>query len=415
MTKIATPLVQPDAIDLQSPGSEVWSCVVVPRGWEPVAEICRRVAGGLESFTSLVVDKVADEVPYYTRLGVPREDIYASVFRNLEMILLGLAEHRGPSREELEVRRALGRRRAHQGIPADAILQAYHVGYRELWLTLIEEAKTEPPEVSTLLLGAATTVWEWIHRVTDVVAEAYQETVGAREAQAGGRRQRLIELIVSGDVEGEEVLELAMSFGLEPERTFRALAILANESDALARIQSVLAPGHGRFVCAAQGRTTVVVCQGERIDETVDAIRRGISSALIGVGLARTGLAGARYSVGDAERALALAERRGEATSFDRDWLFATLLQAHDRLREILSPGIGIGAKHPHLVDAVRAFAESGFSIAETARRLRLHPNTVGYRLERWRVLTGWDPQTLDGVMRSLASLEIAAGDDHRV
>ena len=43
------------------------------------------------------------------------------------------------------------------------------------------------------------------------------------------------------------------------------------------------------------------------------------------------------------------------------------------------------------------------------AESLDLHANTVKYRLSRWQEITGWDPRTLDGLMRSLISL--AASD----
>ncbi len=53
----------------------------------------------------------------------------------------------------------------------------------------------------------------------------------------------------------------------------------------------------------------------------------------------------------------------------------------------------------------MRAFGEHGFSVSEAGRRLSVHANTVGYRLDRWAELTGWDPRTFPGLVRSLAAL----------
>ncbi|OLT14815.1 hypothetical protein BJF78_17395 [Pseudonocardia sp. CNS-139] len=121
--------------------------------------------------------------------------------------------------------------------------------------------------------------------------------------------------------------------------------------------------------------------------------------------MARPGLAGAVASLGDAERALALARLRTGTVRFEADWLAATLLAHHERLTPLLrSP---VPARHPHLAEAVRAFAEHGFSIAASAAALHLHPNTVAYRLDRWHHHTGWDPRTWDGLTRSLAAMAL--------
>jgi len=41
---------------------------------------------------------------------------------------------------------------------------------------------------------------------------------------------------------------------------------------------------------------------------------------------------------------------------------------------------------------------------------MHLHPNTVKYRLERWRQLTGWDARTWDGLSASMLALGLFAG-----
>ncbi|WP_010595674.1 helix-turn-helix domain-containing protein, partial [Rhodococcus sp. P14] len=58
------------------------------------------------------------------------------------------------------------------------------------------------------------------------------------------------------------------------------------------------------------------------------------------------------------------------------------------------------------LAETLRAFATSGFSLSACARELRVHPNTVKYRLDRWRELTGWDVHDVEGLVASLRCLE---------
>jgi sugar diacid utilization regulator len=104
---------------------------------------------------------------------------------------------------------------------------------------------------------------------------------------------------------------------------------------------------------------------------------------------------------------LLTVEHPHPATAFEDVWLWATLADAEERLRELLTSGAEVAAKHPHLAQAVAAFGEHGFSVSEAARQLEVPANTVGYRLERWSGLTGWDPRTFDGLVRSLAAIRL--------
>ncbi|MFF7678059.1 helix-turn-helix domain-containing protein [Actinacidiphila glaucinigra] len=73
-----------------------------------------------------------------------------------------------------------------------------------------------------------------------------------------------------------------------------------------------------------------------------------------------------------------------------------------DRLAPLLEPAVGPAASHPELSLAVRAFADNGSSLTATGRALRLHPDTVKYRLNRRRELSGWDVHTWHGLSASL-------------
>jgi DNA-binding PucR family transcriptional regulator len=64
--------------------------------------------------------------------------------------------------------------------------------------------------------------------------------------------------------------------------------------------------------------------------------------------------------------------------------------------------------EHPHLAATVLAFARADMSVARAAEELHLHANSVTYRLQRWGRLTGWDPRTFDGLVRSVAVCRMA-------
>src|SRR6185503_2777132 len=125
-----------------------------------------------------------------------------------------------------------------------------------------------------------------------------------------------------------------------------------------------------------------------------------------GVGLCRPTLVGAELSISDATRALALSRPDDcGAVRFEDHWLEASLASSSDRIDPLLSIGRTVAQEHPHIADAVRAFACNGFSLSRAAEELIVHPNTAAYRLGRWQELTGWDPRGLRGLLLSIAAL----------
>ena len=391
-------------IDLREPEELQLEHLQVPAGWEPVAAVANTVLSELDDLVGHVVDRVEGEVEAYARGMVPRSDLEASVRRNLEVALVGLAERRPPTAAELDVRREAGVRRAHQGMPIDALIAAYHVGYREMWHTLVARVPPDEPETATQLLTAATTVWRWTHAVTDAIATTYAATIRTLEAREVGARQRFVELLAAGDLDGAEATSLAISLGFDPVEDVRATVVRGATDDLHAvQLQRELDDLAGRHAVVARGLVVVVISQGGDADEVVAACRRLEPIAALATGHGRRGLRGARASLVDAEQTLWITPD-GHTQHFDDAWLWATLADADERLGDLLEPGTRVARDHPHLAEAVRALAEAGFSVTQAARRLGLHANTVSYRLERWQELTGWDPRHLDGLVRSLAA-----------
>jgi hypothetical protein len=394
--------------DLQRPAADPWTAAVVPDGWEAVADLAQRLAADLDALGDHVVRCIERELPGYVDAGVPLADLHASVVRTTEMILVGVAERRHPTDDELAIRRELGVRRAVQGLSVDALVHAYHVGHRELWRALVAQTPDDDPHTARLLLEAATTVWAWAQEVTDAIAAAHARTQRRLEAHVVGARQRFVELLVAGDLDGLEVGRLARTLGFRGDEPLQVAVVRANVDghDAL-ELQRRVDELDGRFAVVARGALVVVVWQGSTATDVVAAVRASATSATVAVGAARPGLRGARASLIDAEQTLAVTAD-GATNSFDEAWLWATLADAGGRLRGLLAGGVEVAVAHAHLTEAVRAFGDHGFSVADAARHLEVHPNTVSYRLDRWAELTGWDPRTFPGLSRSLAALHVA-------
>jgi sugar diacid utilization regulator len=71
----------------------------------------------------------------------------------------------------------------------------------------------------------------------------------------------------------------------------------------------------------------------------------------------------------------------------------------------------------PHeLLHTIRAFAACDLNVKQTARRVGVHTNTIYFRLNRIKTLTGVDPRTYGGTSLLLAALrlvEIGGGRTH--
>lgn len=385
---------------------EPWPGLEVPRDWAAVAAVCRGVWGRVLPLAERVVGCIRSEIPEYE--SVSDEEGMLAMVGNLEMLLRDLAQKRGPQPDELAVLCEVARARAIRALPVESHLQAYHIGFRELWAELAEEAMRQPPETSAMLLGAVSLVWQWIDQVTKAVAGAHEEVTRAREAVSIGVRQRFLDLLVSGDVSSEEIAELARSFGFDPSGTFLVACVRRVDQAEPHRLDGELRKLRSKSVVAFRAQAEVIVFQAADATAVELALRKASPRSAIGIGLQRLGLAGARLSLGDAEGALQVSMQRGEVSRFAGVWLESTILHERERLAEVLAPGIDVARTHPHLAEAVRVLLDAGLSISEAGRRLSLHPNSVTYRLDRWQKLTGWDPRTRDGLLRSVAALVLA-------
>lgn len=386
-----------------------WHKLDVPLGWDPIRNLCLEVAQGIEALTDQVVHAIQKEIPAYRDLpAVPKTDLTASVRANLQMILVGIAERRGPTDGELAVRRELGYRRALQGQPVDAIIQAFEIGYREIWKALVD-ASGKDEETRSLLLQAVLTVWTWVQEVSSAVAEAYRTTLRNREALAAAAQQRFFELLDSGDLESEELSDLTTSLGFESRGRFQAAIVRADAAlgDERLRIGSALRFLDGTSTIAARGSRLLVLFQKVKSEAAVTTIRQVVPEAHIALGLARDGLRGARLSVGDAERTLHISNHLSGTTSFEQHWLLAVLHQSQERLHPLLEKGREAAGKNPDFAATVNTFAVSGFSVSETARAMNLHANTVIYRLKRWEELTGWNLKSFEGLVASIVAVNL--------
>jgi hypothetical protein len=382
----------------------VTSSPVRPDG-HPLRVLCESVLSRIEELSVVVTDDIRRELPSYA--AFPLAEQRRTVRSRLQALLRGLALDVEPTAEQLLEFQSESRRRAYYGLPVQDALATFHIGARRLWDELRAAARGTAAEDTAVELVAP--LWAWVQSVSGVVADAFADEAGSRYGREAGLRQRFLELLRTGGAPREHAAEIARELGFDPDGDFRALCTPAAPWAAqghLSLLQRAARQLPGRVSCGLSGQLMVAVTQ--RVDPADLAnrvINLGGDDARVGIGLDRSGLAGAEMSIADAERALAVAELGGSATSFEDVWLQASLIDSRERLHPLFAEVRRVTGEQPLLAETVIAFADSGSSLAQAATVLGIHPNTVAYRLGQWHRLTGADPRTFAGLLRSVVGI----------
>ncbi|MEU9246169.1 helix-turn-helix domain-containing protein [Streptomyces sp. NPDC048385] len=361
------------------------------------------VASRLADLSAAVTDRIRAEIPGYA--AVPYAQHHRDVRTQMEYIIKGLVARQPPSAAAIDHARAFGRRRATQRMAVADVIEAYHVAYRELWNELLLETHNRD-ELALALVGEVGLLWNWFHRLSAVVAEAHAEESRSRQATQQALRRQLLEVLAGSSLSQDKQESLARSLGFEPAGDFLVACLDGVAQAQVEPVNQALGTFGGVAHCCYDKGSAVVVAQGCAEADLLAAVHRGEPTALAGVGLARSGVAGAVLSFADATQALERAREVREDVRFTDEWLMVTLGGAGQRLDALFADGAETARKHPRLAETVRAYAAHGYSLTACARALRIHPNSAKYRLDRWRELTGWDVQTFDGLVSSVVCLE---------
>lgn len=366
------------------------------------------VTTALNEFSQELTDRVRREIPSYAQL--PREEHYRTIRETAQTLLASLVSHTEPTADQLRAVQAASRRRAYYGLPVEDVLAAFHVVARALWDELRRIAGPRDAELIELVAP----MWLWIQAMSSVVADAYAEQAGAQHGQEVVLRQRLMELLRAGRVTEERTSETARRLGFDPDGEFTAFcgASEAWSQGQLDVLQRATRPLRGVVHCGLHGSLMIVLTQGaDSVEVAKRLVTLGGVGTVAGVGLARLGLVGAEASIVDAERTLGVAVRNATGAgpsgvlAFEDVWLSASLLDSGERLMPLFARARQVAADNPSIVEAVLAFARSGFSLSGAAVELQVHANTVGYRLSRWEELTGLDPRSFAGLLRSIVAM----------
>ncbi|MCD0448742.1 helix-turn-helix domain-containing protein [Actinocorallia sp. API 0066] len=285
-------------------------------------------------------------------------------------------------------------RRARQGVPIDALLHAYRIGYRVVWEALVAEAKTLPDLSLDEFSRASTVMWALADLTSEVVNAVYRETMVAASRDDERQRLLLLDALFEGRVADWALLGgTGQALGLPARGPY--LSVVASRDDDPTRLERALLR-HG-LSSAWRPRPDrlegiVAVPRAHDPELALEQLDTLVSS--------QAGLSPSYDALRETAQSLRLAalakaalpvKARG-ATTLDADPIAALVAATPDLAARLVTTHLRPLLDHPDsapLLETLEAWLETGGSTADVAARLYYHRNTVRNRLDRIEHLTG--------------------------
>ncbi|HUH83402.1 MAG TPA: helix-turn-helix domain-containing protein [Stellaceae bacterium] len=328
-------------------------------------------------------------------------------------VLLAIGDGAELGEDPFRFVRGLAVIRAQQQFPLAASLHAYRIGHKGV-LTAVREAVPEDDESHRKAMASLLTLSDFLMEYTDVISTILTEACVAEEKLLNTRRARgrlsLLDDLLRGvrprDADAEAPVTSAASTSrnrspsaspVPPSLPAAARPTGRRRSARSAPLSTALArPGLGRLVDIRDEEMIALLCGGARgvsLDvHDIAELPQAYLDAQHACEFAGPGRSVVHFADIDLVEFL---PRRPDAAAFRLLAAWAEELQAADR------------KKAGKLARTIRTFTDCSLNVKVTARRLRLHTNTLYFRLNRIKQLTGVDPRNFAGATLLLTTLRL--------
>ncbi|MEW9549837.1 PucR family transcriptional regulator [Nonomuraea sp. NPDC050783] len=381
------------------------------------------------------------EIPAYAAQGPGfHADVRDQIVRHYRAKLAVLLEEREVTAADIAFVRRAAMRRARAGVPLADYINAYRVGQRVFWESLVERAGPTPAGREAAL-SLAVAQMRYCDFAGTQAAYAYMEFQQYAAAETVRESRGLLETLLAGGTptRGRE-LAAAQAHGLAPDARTPLLVVVAMLAEAPAPMGAGLdRDAEARHAaCAALartggngGRTLSVVRQSEivavpvlgpgaepgelcdRLEAVVESLAgEGIRLAM-GVSTPAAGTAQIPQAYQEARRVLDFVPEEGGVAALPRITPFQYLaLRADDTARHLVDPRITAlleedRARGGVLTATIRAFAAADLNLRTAAERLQIHPNTAQYRMRRIQQRTGRSLRSIGDLVELLVAIAL--------
>jgi len=329
--------------------------------------------------------------------------------------------------------------RAQRQVPLIASLHAYRLAHRTYSeISQAELSRHHEPEDVVRSLTMLSNFWiQLFDHVGAVLAEAHAVEEGLIVAQSTRGYGALIDGLLRGVFPNDsESHKLCTRCGIRPgtpmavavARPYPAESGKAADLEITLRsfvrlVEQVLPPAtFGRLVDIRNGEVVVIACrESEVVRPLVKALQQsGLSrrtgkghSTRVGVSLDVSDIAALPRAFEEARTALDFASPTRPLMHFAAIDLSDFLVRRADSAAIRLLPNwvthfqLKNDGETTDFSRTIRAFADCSFNVKRTAQRLGVHTNTVYFRLNRIKKITGVDPRTYSGVTSVLTAIRL--------
>lgn len=365
-----------------------------------LAELAPVLNARLDAMTDRMVEVLLRTEPAYRQLAAfGADDLRASTRANLAMGVRALAGPRGASAGSVPGAKEVGRRRAAQGIPLEAVLRAYRLGGQVTWEELLAVSRDTCGGQDPLLLEVAGSVWRTNDLHCAAAAEGYREEERRLAAVDEAARQHVLHGLLEGRG-GDPVFLRTASELLGMPLSGRLVVVVAPPDAAgeptLTEPGPVLLRRGVRSVWGARSGAQVgVVALGASCERDVrrwlEELARGpvgvsavVEGAAAAAGAYRLAETAARTLPAGVRRVVPIDERLPEALLSNSPEISSRLVgQSLGRLLELPEEERAV------LLETLAAFLAADGSPTRAADELYCHRNTVMHRLRRIESVTG--------------------------
>ena len=324
--------------------------------------------------------------------------------------------------------------RVRHQVPLVASLHAYRLAHKTYWSISREQlAQHRKQKAALQALAVLSDFWM---ELFEAVGALLEEAHGDEEARVVAQSTRLhasaIEELLSGtepaSCEGRQLLTLC---GMRPCKEMTVALIRPFPADSrqidaevsgrsLVRLlqQSLTSSLFGKLVGRRNGEVVIITNSdtdtAARLSKHLCRCglgKRTTVGAFVGLGLDKMAIECLPEALIEARIALDLASPSRAMVRFSEIDLTEVLAHRADRAILRLIPD-WVRASHSSgrdrdLMGTIRTFAECSLNVKETARRLRVHTNTVYFRLNKIKERTGVDPRTFAGTSLLITALKL--------
>jgi sugar diacid utilization regulator len=393
--------------------------------------VAERILADKEAIVRRTLDRFAEQLVGWQ---VVDEEVVEAAHKfmlcNVEVFVRGL-EHGEPVSEDLLASaRDVAARRFHQGVTFEGLMRAGRLAGETLWEAVLAAAHPERPEEREAALAISGRVWRHFDAVATVMAHAYLDEMTDR----GLLGHDLLDALLAGRGEEETVRRIARVLHRRLADSYVVVLVRFEQpledgawrhdravDHMLPAVRAALSPnGASLLIGIRQGdvvalRPTAGPGDLETVRRECEQINRSVPFEVsIGMSGWQRGRRAVATAYAEAREAVEIAAGigiRGRAVTLD-DVLVDHMLRASPHARRILErtlrPLVDYdSAHHSNLVPTLRAYLDTGANLTRSAAALRVHPNTVVYRLRRIAKLSGRSPSSMSDLQILFLALRL--------